>query len=252
MKSLILTGIVFNALVYLGIVATALSLLVRIKLKLNAETKWLLFANLTALFLRLVFEIYQCAHDDFTLTTFKAYVLFAIDLIVFTFYLTNMTRIITIRLLASQVNDFGSQKEIISQHNRRIKMIVAVFVLLTLVVTMCDGWISRHDEGWFVSAVLVVFTLFFSAFEMALTIWLSHMVCQSKSDLSPVLHGIVWLVGASSVALIVIKNSSWSNLGGWTLQRTATGIFLGTTYLTVLLIMFLLHKANKKAIDLAM
>lgn len=87
---------------------------------------------------------------------------------------------------------------------------------------------------------------------MAVTIWLSHMVYQSKSDLSLVLHGIVWLVGASSVALIIIKNQSWGRLGGWTLQRTATAIFLGTTYFTVLLIMFLLHQANKKAIDLAM
>lgn len=98
---LIITGIVLNVVVYLGIVLTALSLLFRIKLKLNGETKSLLYANLTALFLRLVLEIYQCAQDDFLLTTFKAYVLFAIDLIVFAFYLTNMTRIIIIRLLAS-------------------------------------------------------------------------------------------------------------------------------------------------------
>lgn len=43
-------------------------------------------------------------------------------------------------------------------------MLVTVFALVTLVVTMCDGWISRHEEGWFVSTVLIVFTLAFAAF----------------------------------------------------------------------------------------
>lgn len=125
---------------------------------------------------------------------------------------------------------------------------LAIFVVLTLVITVCDQQIEIKNQTKLIDVLLLVFTITFSFYQIAVASWLSLMVWNTKSKLSIVLLGIVWLVCVATVVLVIIKNSSWESLVSKKLKRAATGLFLSVTYVAVLLIMFLLYRANKNAV----
>ena len=56
-EPLVITGILLNLLLYIGIVVVSVVLLRKIKLKLNFDTKLIFYMNLIALGLRIIFSL---------------------------------------------------------------------------------------------------------------------------------------------------------------------------------------------------
>jgi hypothetical protein len=101
----LLAAIVISTVLYFVILAICYKLLSGIKLKLNFATHATFYANLAALFFRILLQIDLYLHYSHELQNQVWYqcVMFVVESVVFTFYFLNIARVIASWMLTTQI-----------------------------------------------------------------------------------------------------------------------------------------------------